>query len=247
MTTIKTELKATVREVPADLETPVSAFLKLKGHGARFLLESVEMGENLGRYSFIGLDSLRSFKVLADEVHVEEGGVVRKSPIAGRNPLELLRQLMAPLAIRHDSLPGLVGGAVGYLGYDFVRFIERLIRLRLATPQDRFRDDNRGIDDDPKIDRAKGQQVRWYLQKVHHDENRYQGERDSDADNQGAAETAEKEQEHYQDQADPLQNCVRDLADRLSDEVGAVVVGHDAHVLGCQALVEFANLGMDAF
>jgi anthranilate synthase component 1 len=126
MTTIKTELKATVREVPADLETPVSAFLKLKGHGARFLLESVEMGENLGRYSFIGLDSLRSFKVLADEVHVEEGGVVRKSPIAGRNPLELLRQLMAPLAIRHDSLPGLVGGAVGYLGYDFVRFIERL-------------------------------------------------------------------------------------------------------------------------
>ena len=74
MTTIRTELKPTVREIPADLETPVSAFLKLKGHGARFLLESVEMGENLGRYSFIGLDYLRNIKVLPDQVVVEEAG-----------------------------------------------------------------------------------------------------------------------------------------------------------------------------
>jgi anthranilate/para-aminobenzoate synthase component I len=101
------ELKPTVREVPADLETPVSAFLKLKGHGARFLLESVEMGENLGRYSFIGLDYLRNIKVLPEHVIVEERGKSEVVPIGDRNPLEILRTLMAPLALKHDSLPGL--------------------------------------------------------------------------------------------------------------------------------------------
>jgi anthranilate synthase component 1 len=126
MTSIKLELKPTVREVAADLETPVSAFLKLKGHGARFLLESVEMGENLGRYSFIGLDYLRNIKILADAVVVEEGGKSESIPIGGRNPLEIVRELMQPLGIRHDGLPGLVGGAVGTIGYDFVRFLEKL-------------------------------------------------------------------------------------------------------------------------
>ena len=91
------------------------------------------MGENLGRYSFIGLDSLRNIKVLADQIIVEEGGRSQKIPIGTRNPLEILRELMAPLALRHDSLPGLVGGAVGYIGYDFVRFLERL-PSRLPDP-----------------------------------------------------------------------------------------------------------------
>ncbi|MFN3486444.1 MAG: anthranilate synthase component I, partial [Planctomycetota bacterium] len=126
MTTIKVELKPVVREVPADLETPVSAFLKLKGNGARFLLESVEMGENLGRYSFIGLDALKNIKVFRDFMTVEETGRIETLPLAGRNPLEILRQILAPLAIHHQGLPGLVGGAVGYIGYDFARFLERL-------------------------------------------------------------------------------------------------------------------------
>jgi len=126
MTSVKLELKPVVREVPADLETPVSAFLKLKGHGARFLLESVEMGENLGRYSFIGLDYLKNIKVLPEYVVVEERGRSDVVPIREKNPLEIVRQIMAPLALKHDSLPGLVGGAVGYIGYDFVRFLERL-------------------------------------------------------------------------------------------------------------------------
>jgi anthranilate synthase component 1 len=135
MTTIKMELKPTVREVPADLETPVSAFLKLKNHGARFLLESVEMGENLGRFSFIGLDYLRNVRVLADRVLVEEAGKTQTVPLGTRNPLEILRDLMAPLALRHGELPGLVGGAVGYIGYDFVRFLERM-PSRLPDPLD---------------------------------------------------------------------------------------------------------------
>ncbi len=130
MTSIRVELKPVVREVPADLETPVSAFLKLKGHGARFLLESVEMGENLGRYSFIGLDYLKNIKVLPGHLVVEESGTSQVVPLEGKNPLELLRTIMAPLALAHDGLPGLVGGAVGYVGYDFARFLEKLPSLK---------------------------------------------------------------------------------------------------------------------
>jgi len=130
MTSIRVELKPVVREVPADLETPVSAFLKLKGHGARFLLESVEMGENLGRYSFIGLDYLKNIKVLPGHLVVEESGTSQVVPLDGKNPLELLRTIMAPLALSHEGLPGLVGGAVGYIGYDFVRFLEKLPALK---------------------------------------------------------------------------------------------------------------------
>ncbi|HXG59753.1 MAG TPA: anthranilate synthase component I [Planctomycetota bacterium] len=133
MTTIKVELKPVVREIPADLETPVSAFLKLQGNGARFLLESVEMGENLGRYSFIGLDALKNIKVFPDRMTVEEAGKIETLALENRNPLEILRQILAPLAIRHAGLPGLVGGAVGYIGYDFVRFLERLPN-RLPDP-----------------------------------------------------------------------------------------------------------------
>ncbi len=126
MTSIKVDLKPVIREIPADLETPVSAFLKLKDRGARFLLESVEMGENLGRYSFIGLDYMRGFKVLPGRVVIEENGRSEEVPLEGCNPLEILRGIMAPMAIRNESLPGLVGGAVGYIGYDFVRFLEKL-------------------------------------------------------------------------------------------------------------------------
>ncbi len=135
MTSVKLELKPVIREIPADLETPVSAFIKLKGHGARFLLESVEMGESLGRYSFIGLDALRNFKIVQDYILLEEAGSSNVVPLNGRNPLEVLRELLAPLSIGgHDStLPGLVGGAVGYLGYDFARFLERLPN-RLEDP-----------------------------------------------------------------------------------------------------------------
>jgi len=124
----KGNLVAVMRSFPADLETPVSAFIKLKSHGARFLLESVEMGESLGRYSFIGLDALRTFKIVQDFILVEEAGRPRVVPLEGRNPLEVLRTLLAPFSLRipERSLPGLVGGAIGYLGYDFVRFLERL-------------------------------------------------------------------------------------------------------------------------
>ncbi|MBI2932406.1 MAG: anthranilate synthase component I [Planctomycetes bacterium] len=128
------ELKPVVREIPADLETPVSAFLKLKGRGARFLLESVEQAESLGRYSFIGMDPLKSLKILPKYLLVDERGRQEVIELAGRNPLEIVREQLAPLKRAGDcALPGLVGGAVGYIAYDFVRFLERL-PARLPDP-----------------------------------------------------------------------------------------------------------------
>ncbi len=121
-------LKCAIREIPADLETPVSAFLKLKSHGARFLLESVEQAERIGRYSFIGVGAATSFKVLKDYVMTEKGGKVDIQPIGGRDPLQILRQFLAGFRLERPPtpLPSLVGGAVGYVGYDYVRHVERL-------------------------------------------------------------------------------------------------------------------------
>ncbi len=128
MTSIKLELHPTIREIPADLETPVSAFIKLKAHGARFLLESVETGESVGRFSFIGLDALKKIQLVGDEIVVEEEGTSQTIPLEGKNPLDILRDLMSPLTLhtRDHTLPGLLGGAVGYIGYDFVRRLEKL-------------------------------------------------------------------------------------------------------------------------
>ena len=96
------------REVVADLETPVSAFLKLVGpSGSGFLLESVENGDTWGRFSFVGRDP--------SLVLVARGGVIAVEALLAtyRSP---------PL----PDLPPLHGGLVGYLGYDVVREVERL-------------------------------------------------------------------------------------------------------------------------
>ncbi len=134
-----------------------------------------------------------------------------------------------------------MGGSAG------IFFGEALVGFRLATPQDRVRHDNCGIDDDPEIDRAEGQKVRRNLQEIHQDEDRHHGERNGDADDQGAARTAEEKNEHDENEAYSLQNGVRDLADCLIDEIRAVVIRYDLHVVGRQTLVELGNLCVDAF
>jgi anthranilate synthase component 1 len=96
----------------ADCETPVSAFLKLRGAGPAFLLESAEQGQRVGRWSFIGY---------------KPRSVVRWSLADGGDPYALAaeavsRHRQAPL----DGLPPFAGGAVGFFGYDCVRAVERL-------------------------------------------------------------------------------------------------------------------------
>ncbi len=120
-----------VKELPADLETPVSVFLKLGKKPPCFLLESVERGEQLGRYSFIGTNPYLALRTYGDEALIHRGqDVTRLSlgrPGQGPDPLHLVQSLLAQRKTSKPAgLPGFFGGAVGYLGYDVVRFFEEL-------------------------------------------------------------------------------------------------------------------------
>jgi anthranilate synthase component 1 len=114
------------RQILADLDTPVSAFLKLDDGGDAFLLESVEGGEKWARYSFLGTAPSRVLIARGDRVQDGPPG----GPFAARttsDPLGEARTLLA--AYRPVPLPGLprfTGGLVGFLGYDLVRSFEQL-------------------------------------------------------------------------------------------------------------------------
>lgn len=115
-----------VEEIPGDLETPVSAFLKLKKYRAKFLLESVEMGEKLGRYSFIGLESRVKIKITEENLILEEDGLKCTLPLEQEEPLLSLKKILQTFSIQRTEFPRLLGGLVGYLSYDYVRFLEKI-------------------------------------------------------------------------------------------------------------------------
>jgi anthranilate synthase component 1 len=113
------------REVLGDLETPVGAYRKLGGEPHSFLLESVEHGERWGRYSFIGLDPFLVMTSKDGSPSFE--GTPPKGVEGATDPLTALeRTLDAYTAPALPGLPPLHGGAVGYIGYDSVRYVERL-------------------------------------------------------------------------------------------------------------------------
>src|SRR5213083_791826 len=120
----------------ADLDTPLSLYLKLANQRFTFLLESVVGGERFGRYSFIGLPAKVRIRVHGRHVDVEDrGGIVERFD---GDPLAFLRAYMQ--RFRAAPLPGLprfCGGLAGYFGYDTVRHIEpRLADHRYAEPGD---------------------------------------------------------------------------------------------------------------
>ena len=114
------------REIVADMETPVSAFLKINRGGDSFLLESVEGGQRLARYSFIGTEPYRDFGQTTDKT----------------DPLDIIAEELhkykvVPLA----GLPRFAGGAVGYLSYETVNRFEKLpspAKDSLKLPEARF-------------------------------------------------------------------------------------------------------------
>jgi anthranilate synthase component I len=108
-----------------DCETPVSAFLKLRGRGPAFLLESAEQGQRFGRYSFLGFHPRAVLRFEQGRLTVNEDGAERDLPPEdpfGSVAEYLSRYRVAPLA----DLPPFAGGAVGLFGYDLVRTVERL-------------------------------------------------------------------------------------------------------------------------
>lgn len=124
------------KEIVADLDNPLTLFAKVAaGNSHVFLFESMEGGEKWGRFSFIGYDPLVTFTSKADSIYLAE---VKKSIRESRNfsgdPLQALKSLVEELdAAEYDHLPRFCGGAVGFLGYDMVRFMEELPDSRPAT------------------------------------------------------------------------------------------------------------------
>ena len=115
------------REIMADLDTPVSAFLKVaEGSSHAFLLESVHGGEKWGRYSILGMDPAAIFTAFGKRVEIQFTGQ-STTVIEGRNPMEILKELMERYKpVNVEGLPRFHGGAVGYFGYDMVRCFETI-------------------------------------------------------------------------------------------------------------------------
>ncbi len=119
------------REILADLETPVSAYFKIASKARySFLLESVEGQEKLARYSFLAKDPEWVFRLKEKtaEILTWQGGQEKKETVeAGDNPLSFIRRLMARYRfIPTPGAPRFCGGVVGFVGYDMVRFFEKL-------------------------------------------------------------------------------------------------------------------------
>lgn len=113
------------REIAADLDTPVSAFLKLHRSGQGFLLESVEGGDRWGRYSVLGTDPLMTLSSREGRTVVSRRD--GSETVVTGDPIEALRGLLAPFeAARVPGLERFSGGFFGYLSYDIVRWVERL-------------------------------------------------------------------------------------------------------------------------
>ncbi len=114
------------RQILADMETPVSAFRKIDSGNYAFLLESVEGGEQWGRYSFLGSNPSLVVRAHGEQVEILQGhGAEVLADV--RDPLTALRRVLANYrAVIVPGLPRFTGGLVGYLGYDAVRHLERL-------------------------------------------------------------------------------------------------------------------------
>ncbi|MDD5465054.1 MAG: anthranilate synthase component I [Candidatus Omnitrophica bacterium] len=114
------------KEINADLDTPVSAFLKIKQGNYSFLLESVEGQEKIARYSFLGTDPSLIFKSKGRQIEIIDTARNKKrSFITGSSPLAEIKKIMRDFrSVEVAGLPRFYGGLVGYIGYDMVRFFE---------------------------------------------------------------------------------------------------------------------------
>ncbi len=118
------------KEVLADLETPVSAFLKLKEKGANLLFESVEGGEKWGRFSIIGIGSYVTVKSKGKYSEINELGKISVKPVE-TDPLDLLKEVFKRYRpYKTSGLPKVWGGFFGFLSYDAVRFFEPKVNVK---------------------------------------------------------------------------------------------------------------------
>ena len=123
-----------VFETLADLDTPLSVYLKIAKGPYSYLLESAQGGERWGRYSIIGLPCQTVLKVCGHRVTVTTGGTLRED-LHAEDPLAFIEAFQARYRVAPvPDLPRFSGGLVGYFGYDCVRYVEQ--RLKRSTPPD---------------------------------------------------------------------------------------------------------------
>ena len=127
------------RTILADFETPLSAYRKIRGQGESFLFESVEGGEHIGRYSFVGCNPRAIIKQTGNRVEViENGKVIEKYgiPRQGKSEcdkcvkdgLEVIEGVLKKFkAVSLPDLPRFTGGAVGFIGYEFIHDVEPVV------------------------------------------------------------------------------------------------------------------------
>ena len=123
-----------VRELLADLDTPLSVYSKLANKPYTYLFESVESSEKWGRYSIIGLPAREVIRISGEQIVREvEGQVVEE--LSMEDPLEYIQRYQSEFSVPElEQLPRFSGGLVGYIGYDVVRYVEP--RLRHSVPED---------------------------------------------------------------------------------------------------------------
>ena len=113
------------RRILSDVLTPVSAFHKIDDGGSACLFESVIGGEKVGRYSFLAAEPFLELQAHDSDVVISRGGVETKQTAS--NPLDMLREHVHAIRVaKLSELPPFVGGAVGYAGYDTIRYVESL-------------------------------------------------------------------------------------------------------------------------
>ncbi|MFH1837095.1 MAG: anthranilate synthase component I [Candidatus Omnitrophota bacterium] len=111
-------------EILADFDTPLSAFLKIDEGDFSYLLESVEKGENLGRYSFLGSRPSLIIKTKGQKIEIVRDGKTEEYS-TDTDPINEVKTIMSRFKfVDTGRLPGFCGGLVGYIGYDMVRFME---------------------------------------------------------------------------------------------------------------------------
>jgi anthranilate synthase component 1 len=122
------------RRLLADSETPLSAYRKIRGQGESFLFESVEGGEHLGRYSFVGCNPRAIIRQVGHEVEVIKDGRVSERAQIGKEPgqvrdgLEVVQRVMKQFRpVMLPELPRFTGGMVGFIGYEFIHDVEPVV------------------------------------------------------------------------------------------------------------------------
>ncbi len=124
------------RRLLADIETPLSAYRKIRGAGESFLFESVEGGEHIGRYSFVGCNPRALIRQVGNCVEIIEGGKTIETFSVSREPgaknvkdgLEVVERVMKKYRpVPAPGLPRFTGGAVGFIGYEFIHDVEPVV------------------------------------------------------------------------------------------------------------------------